>query len=606
MPLANESLARLAGTMTHRGPDGHDAWLAGSIGLVHCHFWTTPEDVDERQPVSDPERRHSITADARIDNREELMGLLADRFHARNPTDAQVILAAYDRWGDECATQLIGDFAFAIWDAPRRQLYVARDAFGVRQLYYHINETSVVLATTLSGVLATLSSTPSVNRALVSDLLREDFYRWPCETAYEGIHRLLPGHQMIVKAGSVVVKRYYTLGAGGPPPLLRSDAEYVEQFRELLRTSIRARLRSTPPVGLHLSGGLDSSSIVCLADDLWDEGNGGGRLRTYSAVFRHPPRQKLRTYIDDVLTSCRHVVGTQVECDDCWSLQEFRESDDLNAEEPEVGRIRSLRVKPLRRARADGCRVLLAGHWADEVLRGDTAYFHPQLLCDLPWRDALAEYHYFRERSSPLKIVADTIVRPLAWAVLASPRRRRGRRGGLRLQAPPLSKASARHLYNSVSGARASAQHADFDRVAAAVGIEYRYPFLDRRLVDFAVTLPSPMLFRRGITKYILRLSAGHRLPPTILERRGVPGIGDLMLRGVREESASVERLFADSRLVRGGYISRRRLDSAVAHARTSPRPRDVGPLFRLLSVETWLRREEQRSERAESCNNLT
>jgi asparagine synthase (glutamine-hydrolysing) len=134
-PVERATIERMVATLTHRGPDGSGAWSAGPVGLGHQMLWTTPESLHERLPFTTDRGDLTITADARIDNSDELIAVL--RIRDRQITDSQVILAAYERWGEDCPKHLIGDFAFAIWDARRQALFCARDHFGVKPFYYH-------------------------------------------------------------------------------------------------------------------------------------------------------------------------------------------------------------------------------------------------------------------------------------------------------------------------------------------------------------------------------------------------------------------------------------------------------------------------------------
>src|SRR3989454_383913 len=292
-PAELESMtARLA----HGGPDGTGAWREGPVALGHGMLHTTPESLREQQPLVGTRGDLVLVADARIDNRAELCSLLPAPSDA---TDAELILAAYERWGEHCPEHLLGDFAFAIWDARRQIVFCTRDHFGVKPFYYHHRPGRLfAFASEIKGLLV-LSEVPRrLNETRVADYLvplLEDKEI----TFYEEIVRLPPAHRMVVTREGVRIEQYWALD---PEREIRmkSDAEYAAAFREIFTEAVRCRLRSAFPVGSMLSGGLDSSSIVCVARKLLAE-NGGGRLHTFSAIFPDVPECDERGYIDAVV-----------------------------------------------------------------------------------------------------------------------------------------------------------------------------------------------------------------------------------------------------------------------------------------------------------------
>ncbi len=217
-PVDARRLDRMCDAVRRRGPDGSATWTEGPVGLARSHLWTTPEEIGEAQPLAATDDRFRIVTDARLDNREELAAQLRDDIGTRSPSDAQLILAAYRRWGEDCPRHLVGDFAFLLWDARDRRLVGARDPLGVRLLHYcQIGET-LVAATSVAGVLAGLDSRPPVNTPLIRDLLSHRFTRWVQETAYETIFRVPPGYRPR-PTGAAYRSRATTGSASGRPPV---------------------------------------------------------------------------------------------------------------------------------------------------------------------------------------------------------------------------------------------------------------------------------------------------------------------------------------------------------------------------------------------------
>jgi asparagine synthase (glutamine-hydrolysing) len=266
---------------------GHgDSWVAAdpgaSVALGVIPWRVTPEDESYRGPVVSRDGSIVLVADARIDNRDELASaLLLTSGDLRAMCDAALILAAYEAWGQRAPTQLIGDFAFIVWDSRRRELFAARDGMGNRVLFYHQRGPHIALATTPHA----LTTLPGVKARLDEEKVAEFLVllQRPENTFYEGIRRLPAGHTLTVRDGRVQLDRFWS-----PYPdrrlRFRSNEEYAEGMLNVLYEAVRSRLRSTAPVGIMMSGGLDSSSVAVVAADLLAKR--GERLTAFHAAPR--------------------------------------------------------------------------------------------------------------------------------------------------------------------------------------------------------------------------------------------------------------------------------------------------------------------------------
>ncbi len=268
-PAEERILQRMAQAIAHRGPDGIRFWSDGPVGLGHLMLQTTPESARERQPLTNPEATLCLTVDGRIDNRRELRQALdSNGFPPRDDTDAELLLRAYECWGESCPNRLLGDFAFAIWDARKKQLFCARDYVGVKPFYYHRSATLFAFGSEIRAVLALETVPRRLNESRVVDFLVEQLDREDEEsTFYQDVQRLPAGHSLTVSPGKFLLRDYWELKA---PPVLKlgSLQEYGEAFREVFVEAVRCRLRSTYPVASTLSGGIDSSSVVCTVREL--------------------------------------------------------------------------------------------------------------------------------------------------------------------------------------------------------------------------------------------------------------------------------------------------------------------------------------------------
>lgn len=243
-----DDVQRMTNAIAHRGPDAHGIWTKGRVPLGHRMLWTTPESIKEDLPFVSADGNFAITADARIDNRQELLDLLRPlSCPASEVADSQLILGAYQAWGKACADRLLGDFAFAIWDGPAQALFCARDHSGVKPFYYCRSEGRFAFASEIKALLCLPEVPRRLNESRVGDFLTSTFED-TVSTFYEGILQLPPAHSMTITPERLRVTRYWSLN---PRREIRmtSDEEYAEGLRELFTQAVRSRLRSASPIG---------------------------------------------------------------------------------------------------------------------------------------------------------------------------------------------------------------------------------------------------------------------------------------------------------------------------------------------------------------------
>lgn len=257
--------------------------------FLGCHAqWITPESVGEQMPYCDYERQLFITADAIIDNREELCERFQIKTYDRQQvTDSQLILLAYEKWGEDAPKHLIGDFAFMIWDEKQQRLFGARDMSGYRTLYYFKDQTRFVFASTIQPFFTLPFLKKELNESWLAEYLAITGMVDSLDavaTPYKNISQIPPAHFISIVGDTIKVKRYGSLFSEDKLTL-KSDAEYIEAFTEVLTTAVRDRVRTHRNVGAQLSGGLDSGSVASIAHKrLRDENK---NLHTFSYI---PPK----------------------------------------------------------------------------------------------------------------------------------------------------------------------------------------------------------------------------------------------------------------------------------------------------------------------------
>jgi asparagine synthase (glutamine-hydrolysing) len=325
---------------------------------------TTPESLHEVLPKATQNGTVIITADARIDNREELTAQLYPDYCSDSPVDSELILAAYERWEEACVNHLVGDFAFAIWDEKKQRLFCARDHFGIKPFYYHHQVGKLfAFGSEIKAILQVNDVPERLNELRIADYLagnREDAE----STIYEDIWMLPEAHALAVDRQGLRLWRYYELAPAGDVPVDASDEWYERRFRELFTEAVRCRLRSAFPVGSQLSGGMDSSAVTCVARDLAREE--GNDLHTFSLVFDKVPECDERPYINAVVEQ-GGLIPHFVSGDDVGPLSNLDEVYDF-FDDGLVSGTQHLVCALIRSSRDAGVRVILDGFDGDNVI----------------------------------------------------------------------------------------------------------------------------------------------------------------------------------------------------------------------------------------------
>ena len=602
-PVDPGLLGRMADRLAHRSPDGMARRVEGPLGLVHGRLCTTPEEVGEEQPIDDESGRLRLVADCRIDNRD---ALLADSGLAAEASDARLILAAWRAHGEEACDRILGDFAFALWDGRRRRLHLARDAMGLRQLYYSWRGRTLVFGSTIGAVLAGLGETPPLNRQLIEAFLRDSFRHWVRETVYQGLHRVPPGHLLTVSAQGSRLRAWWRLGstfAGNPA----SDEQWCEAFREVFDEAVRCRLRGTGPVTVLTGGGVDSSAIASTAHAVM-RGTTAGALHLASLTFDTETADE-SDYFDELAEQLEGSVAHRIPAEDLPLSLGPPVAGEQPVDEPEVYLLRSHTAALFDCAARQGGRVVLAGEGANQVLR-HSFYYDPAALRLVGWRNLPAELTWFRAACQVPP--AELLPRAFLWPLVPEGLRERLRRmrgaadrpwvrpagpGSWRRRLPPLPRRAlaaslppeGRWAVNSIGRPFDLARYSAIDVTAAHAGVEWRLPFLDRRVVDLLLHAPRRLFSWRGDDRQILRRAMAGRMPERLRHRRGKSHIRDVLDRRLRlDDRERIEHMLDKPRAEAVDCF----LASGVAGS-NSPW-NETGTAYGLLSflgLESWLRR---------------
>lgn len=558
--------------LAHRGPDGERVERLGAWALGHRHFWTTPEEVGERQPLAagrgeDGDLVH-LAFDGRLDNRAELLAALD--LGPAAPSDAALALAAYRRWGEACFTRFLGPFAALFVDSGRRRVVCGRDPLGDRSLVYRLTPARFLCASDEGALLAH----PAVPAEVDEETVARFFALAPARagrTFFAGVRELPPGHRLSVPfdGGEARLEAWWSWPVAEPERGV-PDAEWAERFASTLRESVRCRLRSvTPPVAL-MSGGLDSTSVAALAAREMAAAGAEVPLTTLSWVFDELPESDEREFMEPVVAA----IGADpvwIRGDDAWPLRDPG-SWPVPLASPYNGLYRRLRERAYGAARSRGARVVLTGECGDQVFFGGADWLR-DLLADRRIGAALAGVGRelaLRGRTdlprfglgSALKRAFGRPLAPRPEPEWLTPKARElaggaawGRWEGVRGLPRPEQRAG-------LTDPRIAASIRVETGLAAAEGIEIRRPYRDRRLVELALALPAHRLYRPGWIKWATREAMRGLLPEPVRRRRRRSSLAPLTRRGLVEREAAAVRSLLDSpgawwpRYVRAEWLS--------------------------------------------------
>jgi asparagine synthase (glutamine-hydrolysing) len=606
-PATAAALEPMLAAAPHRGPDGTSVRVDGPIAMAHHRMATTIEAAHEGQPIADRSGR-LLAFDGRIDEYD------GARVGTGWPTsDAALVLSAWNAWGEGCLSRLAGDFAFALWDPRDRSLFCARDPLGVQPFYYAERPDLFVWGTELGQVLAHPAVDRTPDEGYAAELLTV-YVRSEQATLYRGVRRLPPGHALVVDASGLRVFRYWDIELAREIRY-RRDEEYADHFRALFEEAVKCRLRSSRPVASHLSGGLDSSSIVVVAADLARRGM-VPLIQAVSLAFPRRAEIDETSYIKDVVGAAG-VPWIRVEAPP-FDAAGWRRSVVRRRDFPEFPN--DAAFEGIRRALTErGVLVTLSGEGGDHALTG--SFFH---YADLLRRGRfVAAFRRYADvaRTEGMSWTSAMFLRGGVWPVLPPAARRAARRIVRRWRshgvpgwiAAPFARRTAladrlRHdpvpdrlpsvarydtLQQYRSGLGTLINEAG-ERASAEAGLEDRHPFLDRRLVEFMTALPDEQRWHRGQTKYILRRAMTGLLPESVLRRRDKADFSGLFLDAIDALGGSA--FYNDLELARLGWIDADEV-TALYHRMRTRRSQgglayseDAWSLWAIAGVETWVR----------------
>ena len=610
---ARERAIAMRDILVHRGPDEAGLFNDGHALLAHRRL-SIVDLTTGQQPLSNEDKTVWVSFNGEIYNHADVRRELEPHGHVyRTRSDTETIVHAYEQWGDECVHRFRGMFAFALWDAPKRRLLLVRDRVGIKPLYWARAGDTLLFASEIKALLASGLLAPEANEPALPEALSTRYVSGD-ETLFRGVRKLLPGHLLVCEDGEVRVRQYWDVPTGRSAGLQARPDDVVARFRALLEESVRLRLMSDVPLGMFLSGGIDSSAIAALMARMIDR-----PLQTFSVAFDERAFNELE-YAREVARA----IGAESHEIVINDRDFFGALPRLVWHEDEpIAHTSSVPLYFVSALARQHVTVVLTGEGSDELLAGYGKY--PRIAWN--WRAGT-----IYERLLPAaarRAVADGVVPRLPGRL-----GRYARRSFLAMDRTPQSMfldnfasirlAEQRQLLSprlraliDPRGAYAASMayfdapnggstfldrllYADIktylvellmkqDQMSMATSIESRVPFLDHKLVEFAATLPDRWKLNGLTTKRVLREAMRGVLPPSILNRpkMGFPVPFASWMRGGWNDIA--RQVLLDGRTRQRGIVEPTAVDQLLRdHA--AGRAEGGDRIWTLMNLELWYR----------------
>ena len=606
--VAPEVLKGMADAIIHRGPDDEGYYLSGPVGLGFRRLSIIDLNTGH-QPISNEDGSVWIVFNGEIYNYQDLRRQLQSKGHAfRTQTDTEVIVHLYEEFGESCVDKLRGMFAFAIWDDRQKLLFVARDRVGIKPLYYWLSDKSLIFGSEIKSILADPEVTRDVVPAMIDRFLT--FYYGPGEeTPFRNIYKLAPGSCMVIKGGQVKTKAYWDLRFSAARQTIQ---EAEEQLLALLEESVQLHMIADVPVGVLLSGGVDSTAMLDFAAGKTDHA-----LSSFTLGFAEPGLADERPYAR--LAARRYGTHHYETTITAQEFADFLPKFAWHMEEP-VCEPQAIALYYVSKLAKDHVKVLISGEGGDEAFAGYQTYrgilwlerlksllrplngalssglnganrilgsrriakYAP--LMQLPFEEyyysrTSSPFHYFNAHSKELYSKDFLALADKAYSLSALTKYLGNGAGDGRVN---------KMLYVDTKTSLPDDLLLKADKMTMANSIELRVPFLDHKVLEFAASLPENFKVRGFTTKFIAKRALRHRVPREILERRkaGFPVPYESWFR--KELKAWVSGILLDRETLSRGYFNRgciERIISENSHSGTLSRE-----IFSLTALELWHR----------------
>lgn len=599
-PVDREYLEKAKASTASYGPDGAGAYSKSNISILYHAFHTTQESRRETQPYATPSGA-ILTWDGRLDNRTDLIRQLRDVVTGAF-TDVAIVAAAYEYWGSDCFAMLIGDWALSLWNPHTRSLILAKDPIGTRHLYYSFDDNQASWSTILDPLVLFAGKTFALSEEYIAGWF--SFFPAAHLTPYVGIHSVPPSSWVLLRPGKHTVRKYWDFDPGKRIHY-RTDAEYEEHFRAVFSEAVQRRLRSDSPILAELSGGMDSSSVVCMADTIIACGSGETpRLDTMSYYDDSEPNWNERPYFGRVEEK-RGRAGYHIDVGSQESFKFEFDNDRFAATPGSGGRPNEAARQFATCLTSQGNRVVLSGIGGDEVTGG--------VPTPAPELEDLLARGQFRRLAHQLKVWAlnkrkpwlhllfETLrafcplalvgvanwKQPAPWLNAAFVKRNRAALNGYETRLKIFGALpSFQENLSTLDGLR---RQLVCSPLPCDPPYEKRYPYLDRGLLEFIYAVPREQLVRPGHRRSLMRRALASIVPGELLNRNRKAYVARAPMAGIAAEWASLVEISHNMAGSSLGIVEADRFLESIQKARNGQEIPMVA-LMRTLGVECWLK----------------
>lgn len=613
-------LTKMLKSIVHRGPDDEGSYVDDNVAFGSRRLSII--DIESgHQPIHNEDKTIWVIQNGEIYNYMELRKKLQRKHKFYTKSDTEVLVHLYEEFQEKCVEKLNGMFAFIIWDLKKQQMFIARDRLGIKPFYYYLEryqkmdkkDSSIkikrfVFASEIKAILQDPTIPREPNDKAIYEYLNWAFFDHTEETFFLGIKRVMPAHYMIIRSNEIKIKRYWDIKINpsiDKPPrkhsALRTDEDYAKRFYELLEEAVKYRLISEVPVGTRLSGGLDSSAIVCIINKLLFSNLDmkanremikeviGDRQKIFSALYKEKEVNESE-YITEVVNKA------QVEKNYTYPTHRTLWSDIHNfiyyEEEPFINTSCFADWSTSKLA-SKKVTVLLDGQGADELIAGYYPYYGIYFLNLL---DNKKYFQLFKELAFSIDII-HPYLRDFLNQMVTNPLEHEIRKmldtsfikkhsNVKRLQ---IGRILSKSLYFDIVKYSIPRILRMVDKNSMAFSVEIRVPFLDHRLVEYAFSLPSNQKIRNGWTKFILRNSTKGVLPEKIRLRRNKIGFATPQADWLRKLEPEIKKIFTSKKFKNRGYFNQVEILKKFKDFCKGDLDEYSDLFWRIINLELWL-----------------
>lgn len=596
-------------TLIHRGPDGAGVFAKEHIAFGHRRLSILDLSENGAQPMFNEDGSVVIVFNGEIYNYLEIIPDLIKRGHQfRSRSDTEVIIHAYEEYGPDCVKLFNGMWAFALYDFRSKLFFASRDRFGVKPFYYYQDRERLVFSSEIKAILKVVEANQA-NAGKVFDYLAYGYKTSNGDTFFKDVSELPPATNLIIENGRARFEPYWKLPPSSARFQDRADmAKLSEEFLSLLTDAIRLRFRSDVPVGILLSGGLDSTAITRTVDELIESGGlDKTRVRAFSAGFPGHRDDESAT-VREFIGTCNHVQLQQVYPGGA-QLPDLMGKIAYGLGEPVGSATVFAHYSLMKEIRESGTKVVINGQGADEAFCGYDRFFLGFFLLDtlfsLPGKVLPQARAMHRELGYTYPYILSQCVKAMLPRRQASYLRSKYQEGVLGCLAPGFVANNYHYLKNDKSGLfsernldgylRENIQHYGFNQImhyedhsSMQHSVEIRSPFVDYRLMEFAFSAPMHAKYDSGVTKKIIRQAFRGRLPVSILENRRKIGFATPFSKWLADPSfaAYVHDVLESNSFGARKIWHAEKLRKVFAAPDAHPR----FPFWRILNMELWAR----------------